>query len=174
MYTLEYRLGIYHLHYRPLQIYTGNFCYNPKAELQSNDVYMYNTPDHRHPFIVQLESCTRLLYSIFTIYSNSAMCPSATNSTQVLLPRTKSVFFQRFNGTGKSGKKKLESHHSSVVVGELEVGKSPVSDLGGDRLREMEKIHSMEEEEVGRECASVGSRVYSSHIFYFVNEISRE
>ena len=136
-------------------------------------MYMYNTPDHRHPFIVQLESCTRLLYSIFTIYSNSAMCPSTTNSTQVLLPRTKSVFFQRFNGTGKSGKKKLDSHHSSVV-GELEVGKSPVSDLGGDRLREMEKIHSMEEEEVGRESAPVGSRVYSSHIFYFVNEILRE
>ena len=83
------------------------------------------------------------------------MYPS-TNSIQVLLPRTKSVFCQRFNGTGKSGKKKLEFHHTASVVGELEVGKSPLSELGGDRLREMEKIHSMEEEEVGRESVSVG------------------
>ena len=32
--------------------------------------------------------------------------------------------------------------------GELEVGKSPLSELGGDRLKEMEKIHAMEAEEV--------------------------
>lgn len=56
------------------------------------------------------------------------------------------MFFQRFSQSGKSGKKKTESQ--SAVVGELEVGKSPLSELGGDRLKEMEKIHSMEEEEV--------------------------
>ena len=74
-------------------------------------------------------------------------------NTQVLLPRTKSVFFQRFSGAaggGKSGKKKLDQNHQSAIVGELEVAKSPLSELGGDRLKEMEKIHSMEEEEVGQ------------------------
>jgi len=36
------------------------------------------------------------------------------------------------------------------VGGELGVSKSPLSDLGGDRLKEMEKIHAMEVEEVGK------------------------
>ena len=54
------------------------------------------------------------------------------------------MFSQRHTHGGK--KKKAES--SVVVVGELEVGKTPLSELGGDRLKEMDKIHSMEEEEV--------------------------
>ena len=64
--------------------------------------------------------------------------------SQVLLPRTKSLFFQRFSN--RSGKKKTET---VGVGGELEVGRSPLSELGGDRLKEMEKIHTMEAEEVG-------------------------
>ena len=32
--------------------------------------------------------------------------------------------------------------------GELEVGKTPLSEFGGDRLKEMEKIHAMQENEV--------------------------
>ena len=34
------------------------------------------------------------------------------------------------------------------TAGDLEVGKSLLSELGGDRLKEMEKIHAMEAEEV--------------------------
>ena len=64
----------------------------------------------------------------------------------MLLPRTKALFFQRFAHSKSGGaKKKTESVGG---VGELEVGKSPLSDLGGDRLREMEKVHLMESEEV--------------------------
>jgi hypothetical protein len=70
---------------------------------------------------------------------------SVVSLLEVLLPRTRAQFFQRFSQSGKSGKKKTES--AVAVVGELEVGRSPLSDLGGDRLKEMEKIHSMEEEE---------------------------
>ena len=33
--------------------------------------------------------------------------------------------------------------------GELEMGKTPLSEFGGDRLKEMEKIHAMQENEVG-------------------------
>lgn len=66
---------------------------------------------------------------------------------QVLLPRTKSVLFQRFNQ--KSGKKKVETVGGGMGGGgELEVGKTPLSEFGGDRLKEMEKIHAMEENEV--------------------------
>jgi histone demethylase JARID1 len=71
---------------------------------------------------------------------------SVVSLLEVLLPRTRAQFFQRFSQSGKSGKKKAES--VAAVVGELEVGRSPLSDLGGDRLKEMEKIHSMEDEEV--------------------------
>ena len=68
---------------------------------------------------------------------------SLSLSEQVLLPRTKSVLSQRHSQTGK--KKKMES---TALVGDLEVGKTLLSDLGGDRLKEMEMIHTMEEEEV--------------------------
>ena len=56
------------------------------------------------------------------------------------------MFFQRFSKAA-SGKKKTDIG-GGLTAGELEVGKSPLSELGGDRMKEMEKIHSMEQEEV--------------------------
>ena len=57
------------------------------------------------------------------------------------------MFLQRFSQ--KSGKKKTDAGGGGGGGGgELDVGKSPLSELGGDRLKEMEKIHSMESEEV--------------------------
>lgn len=59
------------------------------------------------------------------------------SSQQVLLPRTKSNFFMRH---GKASKKKLE--------GDLVISRNPLSEIGGDRLKEMDKIHKMEAEEL--------------------------
>ena len=77
------------------------------------------------------------------------------------------MFFQRFSQSGKSGKKKTESQ--SAVVGELEVGKSPLSELGGDRLKEMEKVHSMEEEEVQELVFKNFSRFQNAQILYILD-----
>lgn len=57
----------------------------------------------------------------------------------MLLPRTKANFLLRH--INNKSKKRQE-------VGELAVNPNPLSELGGDRLREMEKIHEMEAAEV--------------------------
>lgn len=54
---------------------------------------------------------------------------------QILLPRTKANFLLRH--INNKSKKKQDT-------GELSVNPNPISELGGDRLREMEKIHEME------------------------------
>ena len=46
--------------------------------------------------------------------------------------------------------------------GELEVGKTPLSEFGGDRLKEMEKIHAMQENEVDH--TQLGRYMYSGTI----------
>ena len=56
----------------------------------------------------------------------------------MLLPRSQANFILRFINRG--GKKKLE--------GELAVNPSPLSELNGDRIKEMEKIHDMEKVEL--------------------------
>ena len=76
--------------------------------------------------------------------------PFFSPSLQVLLPRVKSSFFQRFSHKSAGKKKSTEAVGGGGGGGELGVSKSPLSDLGGDRLKEMEKIHTMEVEEVGK------------------------
>ena len=56
----------------------------------------------------------------------------------MLLPRTQANFILRFINRG--GKKKVE--------GELDVSPNPLSELHGDRIKEMEKIHDMEKVEL--------------------------
>lgn len=57
---------------------------------------------------------------------------------QVLLPRSKASFLQ--HNASKNNKRKQE--------GELAINQSPLSDIRGDRLKEMEKIHEMELDEL--------------------------
>ena len=58
------------------------------------------------------------------------------------------MFFQRFVKTGGSSGGVKKKTDIMCVTGELDVGKTPLSELGGDRLKEIEKIHFMEKEEV--------------------------
>lgn len=83
------------------------------------------------------------------------------------------MFFQRFVKTGGSSgvKKKTDI---MCVTGELDVGKTPLSELGGDRLKEMEKIHFMEKEEVYicRHCVHMYSvcmmDCYFYNVYYYI------
>ena len=60
------------------------------------------------------------------------------HQSQVLLPRTKSNFVHRH--MTRINKKKQE--------GELAVNSNPLSEIAGDRLKEMDKVHQMESDEL--------------------------
>ena len=71
---------------------------------------------------------------MFKVQTDDSLLPLI----QVLLPRTQSNLFNRH--MSKAAKKKQDS--------ELSVNKNPLSDVEGDRLKEMDRIHEMQRGEL--------------------------
>lgn len=80
------------------------------------------------------------MLAVIDICSYPGSLPPSSSSFQVLLPRVRESFLLRH--TPSRTKKKQGD------MGELDISSNPLSDIGGERLKEMEKIHEMEFEEM--------------------------